>query len=173
MYRLLQYCTAVLREAWATLLEGNSGPLPATVATTWNLAHPSLETAVLFFPVPKVPIPSTCCYSKSDFGRLSSPPSDSVYDGPCPVFFLSLGLISNVHFPVPRSHMITQFTDPAIGHWQRCLTSSNGSTVLSIPLCARLCWFLLLIVMTSLCSINFLYTTHTTGWANVIDADLM
>ena len=38
--------TAVLREAWATLPEGISLPLPATLAQTRNLAHSLLETAV-------------------------------------------------------------------------------------------------------------------------------
>ena len=38
--------TAVLREAWATLPESSSRPLPATLAQTRNLAHASLETAV-------------------------------------------------------------------------------------------------------------------------------
>ena len=39
--------TAVLREAWATLPESSSRPLPATLAQSRNLAHASLETAVL------------------------------------------------------------------------------------------------------------------------------
>ena len=38
--------TAVLREAWATLPESSSWPLPATLAQSPNLAHVSLETAV-------------------------------------------------------------------------------------------------------------------------------
>jgi len=38
--------TAVLREAWATLPESSSRPLPATLAQSRNLAHASLETAV-------------------------------------------------------------------------------------------------------------------------------
>ena len=38
--------TAVSREAWATLPESSSQPLPATLAQTRNLAHASLETAV-------------------------------------------------------------------------------------------------------------------------------
>ena len=38
--------TAVLREAWATLTESSSRPLPATLAQSRNLAHASLETAV-------------------------------------------------------------------------------------------------------------------------------
>ena len=38
--------TAVLREAWATLPESSSQPLPATLAQSRNLAHASLETAV-------------------------------------------------------------------------------------------------------------------------------
>ena len=37
---------AVLREAWATLPESSSRPLPATLAQSRNLAHASLETAV-------------------------------------------------------------------------------------------------------------------------------
>ena len=45
--RILPLCTAVLREAWATLPESSSRPLPATLAQTRNLAHASLETAVL------------------------------------------------------------------------------------------------------------------------------
>ena len=40
------FCTAVLREAWAMLPESSSGPLPATLAQSRNLAHASLETAV-------------------------------------------------------------------------------------------------------------------------------
>ena len=40
-------CTAVSREAWATLPESTSRPLPATLAQTRNLAHASLETAVM------------------------------------------------------------------------------------------------------------------------------
>ena len=39
-------CTAVLREAWATLPESSNRPLPATLAQSRNLAHASLETAV-------------------------------------------------------------------------------------------------------------------------------
>ena len=39
--------TAVSREAWATLPESSSRPLPATLAQSRNLAHASLETAVL------------------------------------------------------------------------------------------------------------------------------
>ena len=44
----LDKCTAVLREAWATLPESSSWPLPAaaTLAQSRNLAHASLETAV-------------------------------------------------------------------------------------------------------------------------------
>ena len=38
--------TAVLREAWATLPESSSHPLPATLAQSRNLAHASLEPAV-------------------------------------------------------------------------------------------------------------------------------
>ena len=38
--------TALLREAWATLPESSSQPLPATPAQSRNLAHASLETAV-------------------------------------------------------------------------------------------------------------------------------
>ena len=38
--------TAVLREAWATLPESSSRPLPATLAQSRNLAHASLKTAV-------------------------------------------------------------------------------------------------------------------------------
>ena len=38
--------TAVSREAWATLPETSSRPLPATLAQSRNLAHASLETAV-------------------------------------------------------------------------------------------------------------------------------
>ena len=44
-------CTAVLREAWATLPESSSRPLPATLAQSRNLAHASLETAVLYFAI--------------------------------------------------------------------------------------------------------------------------
>ena len=40
------YFTAVSREAWATLPESSSRPLPATLAHSRNLAHASLETAV-------------------------------------------------------------------------------------------------------------------------------
>ena len=40
--------TAVLREAWATLPESSSRPLPATLAQSRNLAHASLKTAVLW-----------------------------------------------------------------------------------------------------------------------------
>ena len=36
-----------MREAWATLSESSSRPLPATLAQTRNLAHASFETAVL------------------------------------------------------------------------------------------------------------------------------
>ena len=44
----IQECyTAILIEAWATLPESSSWPLPATMAQTRNLAHASLETAVL------------------------------------------------------------------------------------------------------------------------------
>ena len=39
--------TAILREAWATLPESSSRPLPATLAQSRNLAHASLGTAVL------------------------------------------------------------------------------------------------------------------------------
>ena len=39
-------CTAVLREAWTTLPESSSRPLPATLAQSRNLAHASLKTAV-------------------------------------------------------------------------------------------------------------------------------
>ena len=39
--------TAVSREAWAALPESSSRPLPATLAQSRNLAHASLETAVL------------------------------------------------------------------------------------------------------------------------------
>ena len=39
--------TAILREAWATLPESSSRPLPATLAQSRNLAHASLKTAVL------------------------------------------------------------------------------------------------------------------------------
>ena len=42
---LLKIHTAVSREAWATLPESSSRPLPATLAQTRNLAHASLETA--------------------------------------------------------------------------------------------------------------------------------
>ena len=35
-----------MREAWATLAESSSRPLPATLAQSHNLAHASLETAV-------------------------------------------------------------------------------------------------------------------------------
>ena len=35
-----------MREAWATLPESSSQPLPATLARTRNLAHASLKTAV-------------------------------------------------------------------------------------------------------------------------------
>ena len=38
--------TAVSREAWATLPESSSRPLPATLAQSRNLAHASLKTAV-------------------------------------------------------------------------------------------------------------------------------
>ena len=38
--------TAVLREAWSTLPESSSRPLPATLAQSRNLAHASLKTAV-------------------------------------------------------------------------------------------------------------------------------
>ena len=41
--------TVVLREAWATLPESSSQPLPATLAQSHNLAHASLETAVGFY----------------------------------------------------------------------------------------------------------------------------
>ena len=41
-----QLLTAVLREAWATLPESSSRPLPATLAQSRNLAHASLKTAV-------------------------------------------------------------------------------------------------------------------------------
>ena len=40
------YHTVVLREAWATLPESSSRPLPATLAQSRNLAHASLKTAV-------------------------------------------------------------------------------------------------------------------------------
>ena len=40
-------CTAVSREAWATLPESSSRPLLATLAQSCNLAHASLETAVV------------------------------------------------------------------------------------------------------------------------------
>ena len=43
---LIVICTAVLREAWTTLPESSSRPLPATLAQSRNLAHASLETAV-------------------------------------------------------------------------------------------------------------------------------
>ena len=39
-------CTAVSREAWATLRESSSRPLPATLAQSRNLAHASLKSAV-------------------------------------------------------------------------------------------------------------------------------
>ena len=45
-YYLKTVTTAVLREAWATLPESSSLPLPATLAQTRNLAHASLETAL-------------------------------------------------------------------------------------------------------------------------------
>ena len=38
--------TAVSREAWATLPESSSRPLPATLALSRDLAHASLETTV-------------------------------------------------------------------------------------------------------------------------------
>ena len=38
--------TVVSREAWATLPESSSRPLPATLAQSRNLAHASLEKAV-------------------------------------------------------------------------------------------------------------------------------
>ena len=43
-----QVCTAVSREAWATLPESSSRLLPATLAPTHNLAHASLKTAVQY-----------------------------------------------------------------------------------------------------------------------------
>ena len=39
-----------MREAWATLPESNSRPLLATLAQSRNLAHASLETAVVLIP---------------------------------------------------------------------------------------------------------------------------
>ena len=42
--RRLRPHTTVLREAWATLPESSSRPLPATLAQSRNLAHASLET---------------------------------------------------------------------------------------------------------------------------------
>ena len=38
-----------MREAWATLPESSSQPLPATPAQSRNLAHASLKTAVYNF----------------------------------------------------------------------------------------------------------------------------
>ena len=47
VHNLREACTAVLREAWTRLPESSSRPLPAILAQTRNLAHASLETAVI------------------------------------------------------------------------------------------------------------------------------
>ena len=62
-----------MREAWATLPESSSRPLPAALAQSRNLAHASLETAVhLLCGVKVVPLaqdvaqvePELCCGGK-------------------------------------------------------------------------------------------------------------
>ena len=52
----VSWSTAVLREAWATLPENSSRPLPATLAQSPNLAHASLETAVHRTAAIKIPL---------------------------------------------------------------------------------------------------------------------
>ena len=64
--------TAVLTEAWATLPESSSRPLAATLALSRNLAHATLETAVVNAVQVKVFIlcEGISCIQIPDMGRV-------------------------------------------------------------------------------------------------------